>query len=450
MSTSAKPTAAAAQDAVKLLPQSELWDVQRSWYERHALEAYRGSKLAHWISSNSFIADKYANLCVAYANDCWKSSDAGGAAEQEPINIVEIGAGHGKMGFLILKHLLRLREFWPAPGAFRYVLTDCCQQSLDFWKSHPALQTFLKSGLCDYALFDAEVDTEIRLERAGTTISRTSKQQRPMIVVANYVFSALRKDYFQIFGDKSASAPLLRAHCSLDWQGATPARDGSGSGVGTSADDDEEYRARPDDSVPKTLPDSLDGCSIQWEYRAVEPDARGDDGPASVYGNRDPILGRILSEYVDASRGDEKGADGKTGKDYSLAIPIGATNFVRNVSRMCPSGQCLLIIGDKAWGEMSELQSSARDPHVVLHGSVSFMVNMHALRRYVEELGGFALRGKNSAVGFKVEAYLLGGHTKVAFPKLRRKVSRALCHFNVNSSNHIVVLDNLLCEDSFC
>ena len=130
---------------------------------------------------------------------------------EDALGLVELGAGHGKMGFLVLTHLVRLREFWPAPGAFRYVLTDCCAQSVQFWAAHPALQRFFKAGLCDYARFDAEKDTEIHLERAGITLKRGPTLCRPMIVLANYVFSALRQDYFQVFGGKGMPAPLLRA-----------------------------------------------------------------------------------------------------------------------------------------------------------------------------------------------------------------------------------------------
>ena len=440
-SSSASSPSSTSSPPMQLLPASDLWEIQRAWYERSALDAYKSSTLAHWISSNSFIAARYANLCIAYAQDCWgadaaRANSNAGDGNHEPIHIVELGAGHGKMGFLVLTHLVRLREFWPAPGAFRYVLTDCCEQSLQFWAGHPSLQGFFKAGLCDYARFDAEKDTEIHLERAGITLKRGPTLCRPMIVLANYVFSALRQDYFQVFGGKGMPAPLLRAHCGLTWES-----DGVGVGDGNTtgesgrndSDRSNDYTARPDDSAPKKMPESLDGCRIEWDYRAVEPDANGDDGPMSVYRNTDPVLGRILGEYVEASSRGGGGGSGKTrsingsvsdgGTDYSLAIPLGATRCVRNIAKMCPGGRCLMIVGDKAWGDMCDLESTARDPHVVFHGSVSFMVNMHALRRYVEELGGFALRGNNASVGFKVEAYVVGGQTKMAFPKLRRKVS---------------------------
>ena len=35
------------------------------------------------------------------------------ANKEEPIYIIEIGAGHGKLSFLILNHLAELNEFMP-------------------------------------------------------------------------------------------------------------------------------------------------------------------------------------------------------------------------------------------------------------------------------------------------------------------------------------------------
>ena len=35
------------------------------------------------------------------------------AEKSEPIYIIEVGAGHGKLGFLILNHLRDLQEFMP-------------------------------------------------------------------------------------------------------------------------------------------------------------------------------------------------------------------------------------------------------------------------------------------------------------------------------------------------
>lgn len=46
--------------------------------------------------------------------------------------------------------------------------------------------------------------------------------------------------------------------------------------------------------------------------------------------------------------------------------------------------------GDKAYSQESELVG-LRDPHVAIHGSFSFMVNLHAVREYTKRTGGMEM-----------------------------------------------------------
>lgn len=71
------------------------------------------------------------------------------------MHIVEVGAGHGKMGFLILKKLAELDEFMPIDHAYKYVLSDFAADNVDFWLNHPPLQPFFENGTLDCAVFGA-------------------------------------------------------------------------------------------------------------------------------------------------------------------------------------------------------------------------------------------------------------------------------------------------------
>ena len=53
---------------------SKLWDIQKRWHENHAIQAWQSGKLPHWISSNTFIAAKYANMILSFARDVWSKS----------------------------------------------------------------------------------------------------------------------------------------------------------------------------------------------------------------------------------------------------------------------------------------------------------------------------------------------------------------------------------------
>ena len=191
-----------------------LWDAQRRWYDAHALNAWQTGTLPHWISSNAFLAAKYAALVVAYARDVYTPA----TVPAQPLYIVELGAGHGKMAHLFLSELELLRDVWPASDCFRYVLTDCAEANVASWLAHPKLQPWLERDMLDVALFDAEADDEMALRRSGTVLSRGSLRQ-PLVVLSNYVFSALRQEHFRVMGSlkgaQSAEAPLLRARCTV-------------------------------------------------------------------------------------------------------------------------------------------------------------------------------------------------------------------------------------------
>jgi hypothetical protein len=199
---------------------SKLWDIQKRWHENHAIQAWQSGKLPHWISSNTFIAAKYANMILSFARDVWSKSitsskSLNSTQHNQPIHIVELGAGHGKLGFLILKHLVSLREFWPASNCFRYVLTDYTTSIINFWKNHPSLLKFFNDGLLDYAKFDCETEDAIHLIRTGITLNR-STLQRPVVFVSNYVFSSLKQDHFQFFSkDDDTTSTIKKTSCTI-------------------------------------------------------------------------------------------------------------------------------------------------------------------------------------------------------------------------------------------
>ena len=80
--------------------------------------------------------------------------------------IVELGSGHGKLAFHILRHLTgpSMRKMWPWDPCtdssrraypFKYVITDFSKNNVDFLRDHPPLQPYAKAGLVDFALFGA-------------------------------------------------------------------------------------------------------------------------------------------------------------------------------------------------------------------------------------------------------------------------------------------------------
>jgi SAM-dependent MidA family methyltransferase len=96
------------------LSQSCLWQAQRHYFEEEGIHAWQ--QVPFFVTSNPFIADRYARLIIAYLQDMQHDP-------AEPIYIVELGAGTGQFSYycnLALKKYLQQTRF---AGKICYVMT---------------------------------------------------------------------------------------------------------------------------------------------------------------------------------------------------------------------------------------------------------------------------------------------------------------------------------------
>ncbi len=171
--------------------QSLLWGLQRDYFSKRGVEAWRQEEVPHYISSNPTIARAYAEIIFAFSQD--QQHIVRGA---EPLYICELGAGSGRFAFHFLSRLTQLcRESGVAADTFRYILTDFTQSNLDAWRCHPRFQPFFENGLLDMALFDVSYSSELALQLGGTTLT-SATLQRPLVVIANYLFDSVPQDLF--------------------------------------------------------------------------------------------------------------------------------------------------------------------------------------------------------------------------------------------------------------
>ena len=89
------------------------------------------------------------------------------------ITILDIGAGSGRLGYLIIKRLLEMKSMWPDPthcpfklmfGVVmnnRYIMTECSAKLVTWWKKNPFFRPFLEEGFLEVAVFDIEKDTKV-------------------------------------------------------------------------------------------------------------------------------------------------------------------------------------------------------------------------------------------------------------------------------------------------
>lgn len=343
----------------KPLSQSLLWTAQRRFFARQGVEAWRSNTVPHYVTNNPALARAYAEVALGFLRDLV----AGGAHfdAAAPFTVIELGAGSGRFAYFFVnafRSLLALSPFAALP--FRYVMTDFTKANLAFWRTHEVLAPLCEAGLIDFALFDAESDDALRLERAGGVLA-AGGLSRPPVVIANYVFDGITQDAFSFRGGK-----VMECRVTL------------------SAD-----RADPDLGDPAAI------GSFACNYS---------DHPLAAPPYPETLFNAILADYA-----------GTLG-DTTILFPSGALRCLDRLSRLA-DGPLLLLTADR--GEQRD-EDLGRHPEIgmAVHGSFSLPVNYHAIAEYVVKLGGEVLTTAYRHANLAVSAFLLGGpygETRLAF-----------------------------------
>jgi len=174
----------------------------RAFYDQQGVGAWSNGIVPNFVTTNCCIAKMYANVIFGFLCDVFSPAgmEAFHVDPSQPLYIMELGAGHGKFSFLLMKHLLKMKEFLPETKMkvpFKFIMTDFTENNISFWQNHPSLRPFVKMGLVDFAKFDAENDMEIYLIMAKKTLNKHT-MKNPMVLVANYIFDTLRHEAFRI------------------------------------------------------------------------------------------------------------------------------------------------------------------------------------------------------------------------------------------------------------
>jgi len=340
------------------LSQSVLWELQKSFYDQEGVKAWSDGTTPFYITSNPFIGRAYAQVILGFLRD-WQekgtSSDSEALDPNEPVYIVELGAGSGRLGFHVLKELMALKRGLSVDEInVCYVMTDFTESNLNFWSSHPVLKPFVDRGVLDFALFDAGRQTELTLARSGKVLA-TGTVKNPIVVIANYVFDSLPQDILR-FQEGRLYESLLTI---------TSSRDVSDPG---SLSDPEIF-----DHVDIELHDNRVG----FEYYD------------------DPIWNSILRRY-----GERLG-------DTSILFPSGPLTCIKNLLELS-RGRMLLLSADKGFNSEEDL-ARHEEFYIVVHGGFSFRVNYDAIGEYFRRQGGAAFKTQPWDTTFLVSGFLSGG-----------------------------------------
>lgn len=308
--------------------ESEIWDLQREYFDTMGFEAWRSGEVPHYVTTNPRHANAYAELVFALYKDFVQNE---GSSDIAPIHIIELGAGSGRMAYYFLKRLEKLCEWESVPlTAFRYILTDFTQKNVDFWKVHPRFKPYFEAGILNVARFDATNPSTINLQLRPKKIS-TDSLASPIAVIANYLFDTIPQDLYY-FGENGPQAAFVNLH----WQ---------------------------NNVVPNTAAEKLEKVELKYALDSVQPKRK-----------LPKYFREIHSNYVDSNA---------QGFMLFPEIGIACLDYLIKLSKV--GG--ILLSADKGGHLMDDVFHSY-PPQLAAHGSFSLNVNYHAISTYCGGLGG--------------------------------------------------------------
>ena len=187
-------------EADKPLSQSLLWQIQRAYFLQQGIAAWQDDVVPSDISSNPVMARAYSQIVFGYLRDCFAAAQRGDFAldPSQPISIVELGAGSGRLAYHFLHTFLPRYQQSPfANQPIRYILTDFVPQIVAFWREHGRFQPYIDSGILDFGLFDVMEMRPFTLVNSGQLFAPDTVQN-PVVLIANYFFDSIPQDSFVI------------------------------------------------------------------------------------------------------------------------------------------------------------------------------------------------------------------------------------------------------------
>ena len=343
-----EPTATHVVETARRLSESGLWALQHRFYDGAGVGAWASGTVPWFITSNAAIARAYARILDAFLRDVADGA-FGPFDTRRPVHFVELGAGHGRFGFLLVERLRALQARGEIPP-FRYVMTDFAEANIRSWLDHPRLQPHFAAGVLDVARFDASSDTQLEL-RVSKTVLAPGQDNGPVAIIANYILDSLLHDVFSVRrGVLYESRPAI-------------------------------YSTRADEDLDD--PGCLKRLELVYEHSLAEAEPYGD-------AELDGILGRYAAML----------------DDTAITFPAGPIRAIRRLDALS-GGRTFLLSGDKGYIYAEDL-ARRDEPQLVVHGSFSFSVNYHAIAEWFRGRGGAVFASTPRDGSFTINAFATG------------------------------------------
>ncbi len=316
-------------EASTLFSESLIWQLNRDYYKEIGIDAWSSGIVPHHMTSNAMVGKTYAELILAFLKDL-----AAKGQTKETVYMLELGAGHGRLAFHILKHLEKIQPLITEDlPPFCYVISDIIEENLNFFQTHTQFQSYFEKGVLEVAYFDAVATKELYLRHSKKTVLPNSLHQ-PILALANYFFDSIPSDLFLI-QNKGISA------CSVELQSPT----------------------NPAEMDVATL---IDTVEVSFHKKLLDK----------------PF-------YKDVSSNDLLESYKELLVNTHLFFPKKSLDCIANLQNLSTKG-LMVITMDKGYHEVHDLEKKG-EPDIIIHGSFSLWVNYHALGAFCEKQGGKVL-----------------------------------------------------------
>jgi SAM-dependent MidA family methyltransferase len=316
------------------LSTSKLWELQKAAYCQFGPNAWITKKVPLYLTSSPLIAKQYAQLAVGFIRDGLGFNAALPIHPQQPLYILDLGAGTGRFGYLFLRHLLPMLTSLKITVPIRYVMTDITLENLAYLQQHKHLHSFIDNGCLDFCLFHHDqIELKLHLIQSKETLSpRTLKN--PLLLIANYFFDTIPHDLFRVRHHQ-----LEEGRISLSYELS-----------------DETSDMNSDD--PLILP----FLNLEKEFTPLESFY----SDYLLYPEWVNLLNHYASQYENIPQ---------------LLFPIGAFQVIKYFSQLSKD-HFFLLAGDQGIHSSRQLQEELQ--FFAQHDSFSIQVNYHAIARYFQ------------------------------------------------------------------
>lgn len=323
------------------IEESNIWALQNAFYGSAGPQAYHEMGIPCFESSNAAVARAYALYILATVQDLAEVQP-----DQLPLQVVELGAGHGRFSFLVLEALQQLEAHLPAGTdripAIQYSITDMSPAAVRAILQQPLLSDLLQEDVMQRGFVDL-VPGKLRVTAQATdctvpklayykngdalNCSPDSPASHAMLFISNYVLSSLPANIFK----QTVGEPTACDVATVSTKAPVPAR-----------------------GVTEKV---LTALELEWGW------ARADPGKPSV---------QVASKYLQTLQPDAV--------DGGVPVPVRAAAAIQSLLR-CTSGQAAVLVADHGFLQphRNTMKRPEAGPPVSRHITISVPVNFHFL-----------------------------------------------------------------------